>query len=134
MDVLFVCRGNNGRSQMAEAMFNRLSRNRATSAGVEVGMESNEGSPINPLEIRIMDEIGYDISRSARRQLTKEQAEEADIIVSMVGKDSMPDYLKNSKKVIYWDVETSRDRSYKFQVMTRDKIKKLVEQLVKELG
>lgn len=36
LDVLFVCRANLGRSQMAQAMFNRLSKHQSTSAGTMV--------------------------------------------------------------------------------------------------
>jgi len=56
--VLFVCVHNSARSQMAEAFLNRLGKGNfiAESAGLEP-------APINPLVIRAMREIGYDISK-----------------------------------------------------------------------
>jgi arsenate reductase len=58
--VLFLCVHNSGRSQMAEAFLNHLGRDFfiSESAGVEP-------SPLNPLVIKAMNDIGYDISRNS---------------------------------------------------------------------
>lgn len=55
--VLFVCVHNSARSQIAEAFLNRLGNEKfiAESAGLEP-------APINPLVVRAMREIGYDLS------------------------------------------------------------------------
>jgi len=55
--VLFVCVHNSARSQMAEAFLNDLGKGVfcAESAGLEP-------APLNPLVVKAMDEIGYDIS------------------------------------------------------------------------
>ncbi len=42
MKVLFVCVANVGRSQMAEAFFNRLSDHQATSTGSRVGHKEGQ--------------------------------------------------------------------------------------------
>jgi arsenate reductase len=56
--VLFVCIHNSGRSQMAEAMLNRLCGDRfeAHSAGIDPGED------INPLVVQAMAEEGIDLS------------------------------------------------------------------------
>jgi len=56
--VLFVCVHNSARSQMAEAFLNELSDGKfyAESAGLEPGK-------LNPLVVKVMDEIGIDISK-----------------------------------------------------------------------
>jgi arsenate reductase (thioredoxin) len=58
--VLFVCIHNSARSQMAEAFLNRLGEGKfvAESAGLEKGT-------LNPYVVRVMDEIGYDISQNS---------------------------------------------------------------------
>jgi len=58
-NILFVCIHNSARSQMAEAFLNRLGENKFTSesAGIEAGT-------LNPLVVKVMDEIGYDISQN----------------------------------------------------------------------
>ena len=56
--VLFVCVHNSARSQMAEAFLNKLAGDKfnAESAGLEAGI-------LNPLVVKVMQEIGIDISR-----------------------------------------------------------------------
>ena len=59
LKVLFVCVSNSARSQMAEAFMNRLGNGdfEAESAGIEPGK-------LNPLVVRVMNDIGYDISKN----------------------------------------------------------------------
>lgn len=56
--VLFLCTGNSARSQMAEAFLRQLGRDafEAFSAGLEP-------KGLNPFTVRVMEEIGIDISR-----------------------------------------------------------------------
>ncbi|MEI7884439.1 MAG: arsenate reductase ArsC [Clostridia bacterium] len=58
--VLFVCSHNSARSQMAEAFLNKLGEGcfEAESAGLEIAQ-------LNPLVIKVMEEIGYDLSRNS---------------------------------------------------------------------
>ncbi|MDE1825880.1 MAG: hypothetical protein KGH61_05265 [Candidatus Micrarchaeota archaeon] len=59
MLVLFICRANSKRSQVAAAFFNGMSKkNKAISAGLEVSKEGNEGLPINPFNVEIMKGMG----------------------------------------------------------------------------
>jgi len=57
--VLFVCVHNSARSQMAEAFLNALAGDRfyAESAGLEPGK-------INPFVVKVMKEVGIDISNN----------------------------------------------------------------------
>ncbi len=59
-DVLFVCRQNTARSQMAEALLNHMAPERfhAESAGLEAG------DAVNPLAVEVLREVGLDISRN----------------------------------------------------------------------
>lgn len=58
--VLFVCVKNSARSQMAEAFLNQLGQPDfiAESAGIEKGT-------LNPIVVKAMAEIGYDISNNS---------------------------------------------------------------------
>ncbi len=62
--VLFICRHNSARSQMAEAWCNALCGEflEAESAGLEPG-------EINPLVVRAMGEVGIDISRKGTQDV-----------------------------------------------------------------
>jgi len=62
--VLFVCEHNSARSQMAEAWANYLFGEwlEAESAGLEAGK-------LNPLVIRVMQEVGIDISHKGTQSV-----------------------------------------------------------------
>ncbi len=55
--VLFICTGNSARSQMAERLLRHLAGDQ-----FEVYSAGLEPKPINPYAIRVMQEIGLDIS------------------------------------------------------------------------
>jgi len=62
--VLFICRHNSARSQMAEAWCNHLCGDflEAESAGLEPGQ-------VNPLVVRAMKEVGIDISHKGTQDV-----------------------------------------------------------------
>lgn len=62
--VLFICVHNSARSQLAEALLNRMAGDRyeAVSAGLEPG-------ELNPLAVEILREIGIDISGKRTRSV-----------------------------------------------------------------
>lgn len=64
--VLFPCTGNSARSQMAEAWLRKYCTDRfeAHSAGLEP-------SVVNPYTIRVMEEIGVDMSSHRSKSLSE---------------------------------------------------------------
>lgn len=77
--VLFVCTHNSGRSQMAEAFFNRYAPIdvRAISAG------SQPAERLNPTVVAAMLEAGIDISSQHPKLLTVDMLDSADIVITM---------------------------------------------------
>ena len=77
--VLFVCVGNAGRSQMAEAFFNQAAggKARAVSAGTK------PASGVDPRTVEVMREVGIDISGNKPKALTMEMLEQADRVITM---------------------------------------------------
>ena len=133
MKVLFICKGNVGRSQMAEALFNRLSKlNHSVSAGADPGRW--DGQIIHELVIKVMADLGYDLSLNRAKRITKEMVEDADKIIAICKMEDLPDYVKDSGKLENWDVVDPKGTSYEFHAKIRDEIKRLVEKLVKEIG
>jgi protein-tyrosine-phosphatase len=78
-NVLFVCVGNTGRSQMAEAFFNHLAggKVKALSAG------TNPANIIDPTVVQVMKEVGIDISSNRPKKLTLEMLNQADKVITM---------------------------------------------------
>ena len=138
MKVLFVCRYNAVRSQIAEAIFNSISkRNRAYSAGVNVRSAGTEGMPVPEETAALMK--GYDLSKAKRKQLTSEMAESMDRIIVLIPKEEqniLPDYIKNSTETIYWPMEHIgvAQREQEEQSSRVRHIKDKVTALVKEIG
>ncbi len=77
MKVLFVCTGNTCRSPMAEGIFNFISKG-AFSRGLYA-----EGGSASHNAIKAMEKMGIDIKNHASTQLTKEDVDTADIVLTM---------------------------------------------------
>ena len=86
MKILFVCRGNVGRSQMAEVIFNKYSKHKSSSAGTLIlGNKSQKlkDIPLTEPVIKFMKKEGIDISEKEIKQLNQEMCNEFDKIIVM---------------------------------------------------
>ena len=135
--VLFVCKANVGRSQMAEAFYKKFNiKANANSAGTNV--DNNEGQTIgnNPKAkhvLEVMKEEGINLINNKIKKLNQQMVKEADKIIVITKKENCPDYLKNSSRAIYWNIEDAKEKDYNFHIKIRDKIKKKVKKLIKDL-
>ncbi len=124
--VLFICVHNAGRSQMAEAFFNKISegRHRGLSAG------SNPAETINPIVVAAMKEVGIDISWNKPKKLSKEMVLETDLAITMGCGDVCP-IVPNELRD--WELEDPHGKPIEVVRRIRDEIKEKVTNLVKEL-
>ena len=141
MNVLFVCNANAGRSQAAEALFKRLSGHEADSAGTRADeVLARDNPPSRMLKdspspaVAYLKELGVDISQNLRTQLTSEMVQQADRVIVMADRDNWPDYLRDSDKVTFWDIEDTRGLGSDEAQPLLDEIKRRVEELVREIG
>jgi len=76
--VLLICTGNSARSQMAEGLMNHLSHGqwKVQSAGV---FPSN----VHPLAIRVMGEIGIDISQQTSKSIDPLVKKKFDYVITL---------------------------------------------------
>jgi protein-tyrosine-phosphatase len=125
--ALFVCLHNAGRSQMSEALFERAAggRHRALSAG------TTPAERVHPEVVEAMRELGVDLSDRSPRGLTRELAEEADVVVTMGCGDECP-YIPG-KRYLDWELEDPKGQPVEAVRATRDEIRRRVEALVAEL-
>jgi arsenate reductase len=96
--VLFVCRQNAGRSQMSQALFTRAAdgRHHALSAG------TTPADRVHPEVLDVMNEIRIDLSDRTPQLLTRDLAEQADLVVTMGCGDECP--FIPGKRYLDWDL------------------------------
>jgi arsenate reductase len=123
--VLFVCVGNSGRSQMAEAFFNHLANGkaRAISAGTK------PASAVDPKTIEVMREVGIDISAASPKALTMEMLDQANRVVTMgCGAEGVcPASFVETED---WQLEDPKGKSLEGVRRIRDEIKARVTRLL----
>ena len=141
MKVLFVCNANVGRSQVAEALFNQFSGESAGSAGTRSDEILDRTNPpsralkdTGSSAISYMSEQGVDISENLREQLTLEMVQEADKVIVMADEDTWPDFLRDSNKVVVWEIQDTRGMGPDSARPLYDEIKRRVQKLVAEVG
>lgn len=136
MKILFICRGNVGRSQIAEVLARSIlgEKYEVISAGTKLsGPEQPIGelSPATDNVIQVMKEEGFDVTGNIRKSVTKEIADGADKIILVVDdNDPIPEYLTNNSKVIKWDVLDPKGQSLEFTRDIKDQIKNKITLLI----
>jgi arsenate reductase len=125
--ALFVCLHNAGRSQMSEALFSRAAagRHEARSAG------TTPGERVHPEVVEAMAELGIDLADRRPRKLTREDAEWADVMVTMGCGDECP-YVPGVR-YLDWDLADPKGQPIDAVRATREEIARRVEALVTEL-
>jgi arsenate reductase len=126
--VLFVCLHNAGRSQMSQALFERAAggQHEADSAG------TTPAERVHPEVVEVMRELGIDLGDHTPRKLTREMAEQADVVVTMGCGDECP-YIPG-KRYIDWDLPDPKGRTFEEVRAIRDDIRQRVDTLIQELG
>jgi arsenate reductase len=125
--VLFVCLHNAGRSQMSEALFAAAAggRHEARSAGTE------PAPGVHPEVVEAMRELGFELGSRTPKKLSREDAEWADVVVTMGCGDACP-YIQG-KRYLDWDLTDPKGRGIEEVREIRDEIGRRVEALAGEL-
>jgi arsenate reductase (thioredoxin) len=126
-NALFVCLHNAGRSQMSQALFERAAEGRhgSRSAG------TTPGDRVHPEVLAAMKELGIDLSDRRPRLLRTEDAEWADVVVTMGCGDKCP-YVPGTRYVD-WDLPDPKGQPIESVRATRNEIAARVEGLLAEL-
>lgn len=111
---------NSRRSQMAEAIFNKLSKDKAKSAGID---PAGGNYRVDPNVITVLKEIGIDVQNLKAKKVTEDMLEEADKIVTFMCIDKIPE--KYRSKVENWELGRNREVGEKQKVRTIDEIRKM---------
>jgi arsenate reductase len=96
LNLYFVCIGNAGRSQMAEA-FAKRAGHEARSAG------SRPEGELHPVVVEAMRELGIELAGRVPKGITQEDVEWADVVVTMgCGEDACP--VLPGKRYVDWKI------------------------------
>jgi arsenate reductase len=122
--VLFVCTHNAGRSQMAEALFNRLAPDdvRAESAGQQPRREG-----VWPAVVEVMREVGVDLAATRPKKLLVEMQLHADWAITLACGATCP-YVPTI--VEDWDVPDPAGKPVHEVRLIRDQIELRVRDLL----
>jgi arsenate reductase len=120
--VLFVCTQNAGRSQMAQALWDRYGPEdvRAESAGAE------PADRVHPEVVEVMRELGVDLSAKRPKKLTLEMQLHADWAVTLACGAKCP-YVPSM--VEDWDIEDPAGKPIEEVRLIRDEIDERVRDL-----
>jgi protein-tyrosine-phosphatase len=136
MNILFLCKGNVGRSQMAEGLFNKLYPDKADvfSAGTQLSGPEQTLESLKPGTdnvIAVMAEEGIDVSKNIRKTVTDIalHPEDTTTRVIYINTDELPELLLNDERVIQWKIEDPKGMSIEDTRKIRDEIKMKVIEL-----
>ncbi len=124
--IIFICRENSCRSQMAAAFARQLAGDRfeVLSAG------SEPAGAVNPDVLKVMQEIGLDLAflRPCPLNEALNESPTLDLVVSMGCGEACP--IVPGATVQDWDLPDPAGQSIEFMRETRDRIKERVERLI----
>jgi arsenate reductase (thioredoxin) len=116
----FVCIGNAGRSQMAQAFYERR-------GGVARSAGSRPEHEIHPQVAEAMREVGVSLDGRHPKGITQEDVEWADIVVTMGCGDACP--VLPGKRYLDWELNDPAGMPLEQVRAVRDEIARLVDSL-----
>ncbi|MGH9370838.1 MAG: low molecular weight phosphatase family protein [Vicinamibacterales bacterium] len=126
---LFACVHNAGRSQMAAAFFNALA-DPAKARGLSAGTTPAER--VHPEVVAVMAEVGIDLGSITPRQLTKELAAGANLLVTMGCGDACP--FVPGLRTEDWPLDDPKDQPPEVVRRIRDDLRRRVAALIAREG
>lgn len=131
-EVLFVCRENTGRSQVAMSYYNAFMPDMADSAGTQVfNAHQNVGEqPEADGVIEALKADGFDISYNKRKQVTEEMLPLFDRVIIMAEPHTVQDWLHQWETATYWSIPDLKGVSLKTALEIRNLIRDRVYELL----
>jgi len=129
---MFACKKNSCRSQMAEGFARQLGEGKID---VDVTSAGLEASRVHPTAIKVMSEIGIDISDQTSKPLSKFEPENYDAVISLCGCGvNLPEEWVVREVFQDWQLDDPDGQSLETFRRVRDEIKERVEELVRTLS
>lgn len=126
--VMFVCKKNSSRSQMAEGFAKTLGAGK-----IEVTSSGLEASQVRPEAIATMQEIGIDISGQTSNALSEFSPENFDAVISLCGCGvNLPSEWLTREYFADWQLDDPAEQPEIFP-RVRDEVKERVQALIAKL-
>jgi arsenate reductase len=128
--VMFVCKRNSCRSQMAEGFAKTLGEGK-----IEVTSSGLESSRVHPTAVEVMEEIGVDITHQTSDPLSDFQAEDYDAVISLCGCGvNLPEAWVLREVFEDWELEDPDGKPLETFRAVRDEIKARVSKLIEAIA
>lgn len=127
--ILFLCTGNSCRSQMAEGFTKKM-----FPKNMEIFSAGLEPKGVHPMAVKVMQEVGIDISRQRSKNISEVPIDKIDLVVTLCGDaaERCPVFPGKVKR-IHWEIEdpaktrgSDKEIAIAFR-KARDKIKSYME-------
>lgn len=128
--VMFVCKKNSRRSQMAEGFARTLGEGKVavTSSGLET-------SQVDPATTQVMFEVGIDISNQTSKPLSHSHPKDYDVVISLCGCGvNLPTDWVLRDIFQDWQLDDPEGQSIEVFRQVRDEIKQRVVKLIQFLS
>lgn len=128
--VMFVCKRNSRRSQMAEGFARTLGEGKisVTSSGLSF-------SEVDPIAVEVMSEIGIDISNQNSQPLSDFHPENYDVVISLCGCGvNLPEAWVLREVFEDWQLDDPEGQSIETFRRVRDEIKERIIKLIQSLS
>jgi glutathione/glutaredoxin type arsenate reductase len=127
--VMFVCKKNSRRSQMAEGFAKTLGAGK-----IEVKSSGLSASFVDPLTVEAMKEVGIDIGDQTSKVLTDFNPEDFDAVISLCGCGvNLPPEWVTREVFEDWQLDDPEGEGLETYRRIRDEIKARVENLIAQL-
>jgi arsenate reductase (thioredoxin) len=123
--VMFVCKKNSARSQMAEGFARHLGTGK-----IEVTSSGLEASTVRPEAIATMKDAGIDITSQTSKALSEFKAEDFDVVISLCGCGvNLPPEWVTRSVFEDWQLDDPAEQPEIFP-RVRDEVKERVTKLI----
>jgi arsenate reductase len=94
--ILFLCVANSARSQIAEGIARSLAP-----AGVRVWSAGSRPTELRPEAVKVLEEIGLDISSHRSKAVSEIPAAEVDTVITLCAEEECPVFLGDVRR-LHW--------------------------------
>jgi glutathione/glutaredoxin type arsenate reductase len=128
--VMFVCKKNSRRSQMAEGFARTLGAGK-----IEVASSGLEASSVDPATIAVMSEVGIDISNQTSKPLGDFSPQDYDAVISLCGCGvNLPEEWVLREVFQDWQLDDPEGQPLETYRRVRGEVRERVEKLIQSLS